>query len=586
MSGDLMNIKSAFGTYREVFAVVLLFCFVLIYSPRREYPQIVNDIPIKKIREDLMNHMAVKAKTGGKKKRKKVWTYLVKDGKLAYDKFLEYTEDYDTAGRIISTIELTRDQKVYHSKSFHYSENRPDSLLYIDESFQMGTDKSKSDNRFARTYTYQELKGKKKIVKAVFHYSNIELKDSLSPAGKKITEVSGISCQACTLNVYDDNGSLKKSICYLGARLDVSREYSEGRLIDSTVYDNHNTATFQCLRQYDTSGRQTFEKETDFKTGFIKITHFEYKCHGILSRQYSTYNHDEMIREELFFNHDDAGKIVRKILARHNSGKLSGGGFCRYFEPKHSYTPIDFKYDSSGNLVEEIQYRSTNSINESPRAYKRILYTYNDHKDLIEELHLNQDEGHESEKIHYDDQKRWICIEQLGRGKTLKRTSATTRQFDSLGNISVQCNETVTDSGTFRRATYFGVHRNKIKEETCCNDSLILRKTYRYDDDNQLIAEAFFSMDSLKYKKVYHYTSDKQLIDAEMDSCGKEKRLGPYLFFDDKGRLLRGIHHDSNGIFKSVFENFYNAQGDTIVWIGHQKMAKSYLVEITEYDYY
>lgn len=552
---------AAFGQYLRTFSIMFLLLLAANCSFKKKYPEIIKRIPIRRIRKELIERLNLKASPGKNIRRKKIWAYIFSKGKLTYDRFLTAVEEYDTLGRVSSLVNYEPNRKVLMKKVYHYANVQADSLLYIEEYICLGARKPKPDEKDAYTVTYFLSGENKEISKVLFHYSNTAFKDSLSPKGKKITEVKGTPGAACTIYVYGANEALHKCASFLHTRPQMSKEYSDGRLIDSTLYDGDGKVKYQYICRYNTHGQRLYEKEINHQINFIKTSHFEYDSHGLLLRKYSKYGHDEMIREEVFYHRDQLGRLVKRIDINHNKNVPTRGS-CGYRQRPHSYTPTVFQYDKSGKLIEEIHFWSSDSLQNANRVKKRIKYTYSRNGYLIEELYINR-EGHESERLKYDKSGRWFFREKLGRGEDIKRTSSIKRQFDSLGNVIIEFSEAITDSGTFRAITYYDSHGNRIKEERLFNDSLIISKS-----------------------KAHHYTDDKQLMYIEVDSGGMHEKIGPYLAYDKKGKLLRRIQYDSNNEPECIFEYLYDSVDDMIASVQYWTKSNSGSVRIMEHEYY
>jgi hypothetical protein len=328
------------------------------------------------------------------------------------------------------------------------------------------------------------------------------------------------SSAATKVYLYNDIGNLLRITDYLTT--DVQDDSAKGLIKDFT-YDEFGRLLQSCTLGFD---NKPYFEDSDFFNENHPCKEFTYDgqgniaeikhCSGLNCMGQCMYNF--IIR----FVYDANHRKTEMTFLNEQGKLLEEGGFT---EIQTAMTR--WKYDESGNIIEESYYNHLGELTLHPQTYKaRVNRKFDDHNRLIEEYSL--------------DEKNELIPNIFGAHKT--RFS-----YDRYGNCTEEAyvdadNMPLQHAVAYRRTGYNDKHQVVYQTDADANGNCyteyeqICKTTYGYNEKNLISEIAYFGPDN---KPLSSY----------------QGAIIRYLY-DEWDRIIETKHFDENGALSDAFTGY------------------------------
>lgn len=195
---------------------------------------------------------------------------------------------------------------------------------------------------------------------------------------------------------------------------------------------------------------------------------------------------------------------------------------------------LDFKFDSAGNMVEEIQY--------SPNLQFKMTFKYDTKNRPIEDCLYKADGGISERTIFkYDSEGYKIEEDHLGINNSLKFKGIF--KNDSKGNLIEEDSYDSSGKMEYKSVIKWDDKGNPIENYHYKRDSLFEKITYGYDEKNQMTEKVYYDKNNkITRKGLFKYNTSGNLCEEAYYKKGTDfegQRKHTYENNDEHGNWLK-----------------------------------------------
>ncbi len=239
----------------------------------------------------------------------------------------------------------------------------------------------------------------------------------------------------------------------------------------------------------------------------------------------------------------------------------------------NGYISKKLSFDSRGNTIEEINYKSNGSIT----SY--ITYSYSEKGNLksFSRYSGNKEKLNYNQNIEYDDKGNKV----IESGYDGLSTYLNTFKYD-INNMLTEINYTSDKVLTEKRSFIYSGNTTEMTVSNI-NQSILSKEISTYDLNKNLVEEVKYVQDKLAQKADYSYDPSGKRIEETKQKAGNFLYRRKYTY-DTKGNVLKITEEKPEGSLFDAYIYKYDNKGNVTEERWTKDNTSEYSYKINEYD--